>query len=136
MLFNTVLTNDERQGIEGYLSWKWGINSGLPANHSYYANGFMSGGGFNTQLIPKIIYENKKRNKIVSNKNDILPQTFMSGGGIILSPASYALENTATLVTRGGSRNKLNPKIFNNAPQTFMTGGGIVLSPASYALEQ
>jgi hypothetical protein len=95
----------------------------------------MVGGGSNTQLIPKIIYENKHKNKNRPNKPYKLPETFM-GGGLILSPASYALENTTTLAVRGGSRNKLNPKIFNNSPETFMTGGGIVLSPASYALEQ
>ena len=35
ILFNTVLTTSERQVVEGYLSWKWGIQSSLPAAHPY-----------------------------------------------------------------------------------------------------
>jgi len=35
ILFNTVLTTAERQVVEGYLAWKWGIQSSLPAAHPY-----------------------------------------------------------------------------------------------------
>jgi len=31
--FNTVITESQRQNIEGYLAWKWGFISSLPANH-------------------------------------------------------------------------------------------------------
>jgi hypothetical protein len=31
--FNTVITESQRQNIEGYLAWKWGFVSSLPANH-------------------------------------------------------------------------------------------------------
>lgn len=33
--FNAVLTTQQRQQVEGYLAWKWGIQSSLPANHPY-----------------------------------------------------------------------------------------------------
>ena len=35
ILFNTVLTITERQVVEGYLAWKWGIQASLPALHPY-----------------------------------------------------------------------------------------------------
>ena len=35
ILFNTVLTTAERQVVEGYLAWKWGIQGSLPAEHPY-----------------------------------------------------------------------------------------------------
>ena len=35
VVFNTKLSDDERQKIEGYLAHKWGFNSSLPANHTY-----------------------------------------------------------------------------------------------------
>lgn len=33
-----VLTTDERQRIEGYLAWKWGLQADLPADHPYKAS--------------------------------------------------------------------------------------------------
>jgi hypothetical protein len=33
MIFNTVLSTTDRQKIEGYLAWKWGVT--LPGGHPY-----------------------------------------------------------------------------------------------------
>lgn len=35
LIFSTILTNDQRQEIEGYLSWKWGLSDNLPSGHKY-----------------------------------------------------------------------------------------------------
>lgn len=35
ILYNTNLTVTQRQQIEGYLAWKWGLQANLPANHPY-----------------------------------------------------------------------------------------------------
>jgi hypothetical protein len=35
MIYNRVLTLTERQQVEGYVAWKWGINGALPSNHPY-----------------------------------------------------------------------------------------------------
>jgi len=35
--FNTQLTTVEQQKIEGYLAWKWGLQTKLPTNHPYYS---------------------------------------------------------------------------------------------------
>jgi hypothetical protein len=29
-------TQDEQKKVEGYLMWKWGMQSKLPTNHTYY----------------------------------------------------------------------------------------------------
>jgi len=42
MHYNSVLTNSQRQQIEGYLAQKWGLLSYLPNNHGFYTN---PGGG-------------------------------------------------------------------------------------------
>ena len=34
--FNTQLVDIQRQQIEGYLAWKWGLRSSLPTTHPYY----------------------------------------------------------------------------------------------------
>ena len=34
--FNKSLSTSERQKVEGYLAWKWGLNGNLPSTHPYY----------------------------------------------------------------------------------------------------
>lgn len=36
LMFNRALQNDERQQVEGYLAWKWGLVQNLPVTHPYY----------------------------------------------------------------------------------------------------
>ena len=33
--YNNILTTAQRQQVEGYLAWKWGLQSNLPANHPF-----------------------------------------------------------------------------------------------------
>jgi hypothetical protein len=33
--YNTSLTNSERQQVEGYLAWKWGLQYQLPSTHAF-----------------------------------------------------------------------------------------------------
>ena len=35
MIFNAALTTDQAQQVEGYLAWKWGLQSSLPSTHAY-----------------------------------------------------------------------------------------------------
>jgi hypothetical protein len=35
ILYNRPLSTSERQQVEGYLAWKWGLVSSLPSNHPY-----------------------------------------------------------------------------------------------------
>jgi hypothetical protein len=37
IIYNSVLTTTQRQQVEGYLAWKWGIQSSLPVAHPYYS---------------------------------------------------------------------------------------------------
>jgi len=37
LIFNSVLTTNQRQQIEGYLAWKWGIQSSLQVAHPNYS---------------------------------------------------------------------------------------------------
>jgi hypothetical protein len=35
IVYSAALTEDKIQMVEGYLAWKWGLDSYLPANHPY-----------------------------------------------------------------------------------------------------
>jgi hypothetical protein len=37
LIFNTAMINLNREKVQGYLAWKWGINSLLPSTHTYYS---------------------------------------------------------------------------------------------------
>ena len=37
IIFNSVLSTLNRQIVEGYLAWKWGLQNTLPVEHPYYA---------------------------------------------------------------------------------------------------
>ena len=37
LVYNSALTTTQRQSVEGYLAWKWGIKSSLPATHPFYS---------------------------------------------------------------------------------------------------
>ena len=36
IVYNTNLTTSQRQAVEGYLAWKWGIQTSLTSTHPYY----------------------------------------------------------------------------------------------------
>jgi hypothetical protein len=36
LYYNKALTTNARLAVEGYLAWKWGLQSKLPTNHLYY----------------------------------------------------------------------------------------------------
>ena len=38
IVYNTSLTQFQRQQVEGYLAWKWGIQTNLPTSHPYKPN--------------------------------------------------------------------------------------------------
>ena len=37
VVYSTSLTQLDRQKVEGYLSWKWGLQANLPSSHPYYS---------------------------------------------------------------------------------------------------
>lgn len=36
LIFGTALSTTQRQQVEGYLAWKWGLQASLPSNHPYF----------------------------------------------------------------------------------------------------
>ena len=36
LVYNSTLSNTDRQNVEGYLAWKWGLQASLPTIHPYF----------------------------------------------------------------------------------------------------
>jgi len=52
MIFTTALTTTQRQQIEGYLAWKWGLQGSLPAGHPYQVSSGAIVRPFSRQFVP------------------------------------------------------------------------------------
>jgi hypothetical protein len=35
IVYTSPLTTSQRQQVEGYLAWKWGLQTNLPSTHPY-----------------------------------------------------------------------------------------------------
>jgi hypothetical protein len=35
IMYNTAFSTLQRQNVEGYLAWKWGLQGSLPSTHPY-----------------------------------------------------------------------------------------------------
>jgi hypothetical protein len=52
IFYNSNLDSSQRQSIEGYLAWKWGLQASLPSNHVYAAVAPVAQVGTTIQLLP------------------------------------------------------------------------------------
>jgi len=66
LFYNSVLTLSQRQLVEGYLAWKWGVQTNLPVAHPYYSTSAL--------------------NSVVSNT-----MTYSSAGSVVKSATTVAV---------------------------------------------
>ena len=62
IIYNSVLSTAQRQLVEGYLAWKWGLQTNLPAAHPYYSSAAGSSGS-----VPSAITYTTPLNNISAN---------------------------------------------------------------------
>jgi F5/8 type C domain len=105
LLFNRVLSTGERRYVEGYLAWKWGLQSKLPADHPYKLIASPTSTPITARYI-KLTYGNTSSTdrvlnlfgiKVYTNEgyNVIKPTTSVSASSIYRSdfPSSNMLDN-------------------------------------------
>ena len=104
LTYSRALTIYERQTVEGYLAWKWGLSSNLPSNHPYktrapylfnkYVSSFLPSSLTNLQLW----LDAKDQNTIFS---DLTATTLATNGSSVArwndksSNGNYFYQNTA-----------------------------------------
>ena len=102
LLFNVVLTTTQRQQIEGYLAWKWGLQANLPTTHPYFYN----------PLIPNLILPSQ----VYSLAPSFSPLRF-SGSALWLDAA-----DTASITLIGNNITNVNDKSGQNVVLSNATG--------------
>ena len=64
--FSGPLSTTQRQQIEGYLAWKWGLQSRLPSSHPYFAT---NAALFGFSNMPLVLYPIVQTNRLIQNSN-------------------------------------------------------------------
>jgi len=103
IVYNKALTTSDREKIEGYLAWKWGIQSTLPSTHTYYAASPTSptvGSFTNTSAASSSVGVNTKISSptITSTTNITTTSTVLA-----FTPPSGAVAGTVYNVGSGGT---------------------------------
>ena len=117
MHYNSVLTNSQRQQIEGYLAQKWGLLSYLPNNHGFYTN---PGGGPQLGIV--------KANISITG----FPSVFIPDGLVFHLDAG----NSASYPGSGSTWNDLagsglTTTLYNSPTFTSANGGYLSFVPSS-----
>jgi hypothetical protein len=112
LFYNSVLTTNQIQTIQGYLAWKWGIQASLPSDHPYKS------------INPSPYYD-----KALLYTNKVIAKSFnptqISGCALWLDGA-----DTTSIQTSGSSVTQWNDKSGNGyaAVKASFSGGTITLS--------
>jgi hypothetical protein len=120
LMYNTSLTNAERQQVEGYLAWKWGINTSLSNIHPFYR--------FRSATAVPFLPTNISGIKLWLDGND--------PAGTGLQPSTGAL---ATWIDKSGSSNHMtavgtSPTFSNSPPGSVYFGGAGYFSNSNAVL--
>jgi hypothetical protein len=90
LVFNRALSTDDRQTVEGYLAWKWGLQGNLPTAHPYK---FLSpASNYSGTVVPQGLLVRFDANTY-------------SGSGTWTNTAALGSSNNATLVTGSNAKN-------------------------------
>ena len=112
IFYNSLLSLSQRQQVEGYLAWKWGLVASLPSDHPYKS------------IDPSPYY-----NKALLYTNKVIAKSFnptqISGCALWLDGA-----DTTSIQTSGSSVTQWNDKSGNGyaAVKASFSGGTITLS--------
>jgi len=111
IIYTSLITNVQRQQMEGYLAWKWGLQGSLPSNHPFKNYRPLAQTPIPTQ-IPNM--------PLIGQTNQVFVPTQISGCVLWLDPA-----DTSIITTSGSSVTQLRDK--SSSRYNFVPG----VSPSS-----
>jgi hypothetical protein len=104
LIYNRSLSTDDRQTVEGYLAWKWGLQGNLPTTHPYK---FLSpASNYSAAVVPQ--------NLLVR-----FDATTYSGSGAWSNTAALGTNYNATVEIGTPSKNVANNGIVFNGSTSF-----------------
>jgi hypothetical protein len=125
IVFNTALSNADRQTIEGYLAWKWGLQANLPTSHPYYPS---------TSSLSSISPTNYSGLALWLDAADSNTISFSSGTNVSAWNDKSGNGNTATQATTGLQPVLLDNGIYFGSTQFLnLLSSGAILQNVPYA---
>lgn len=100
LMFSGTLATQDRQTVEGYLAWKWGLQGGLPLTHPYKF------------INPAVIYTTSM----------IVPQ------GLLVNFTATSYSGSGTWTNVGALGTNANATIESGTPSKNAAGNGVVLN--------
>jgi hypothetical protein len=58
IVYSVAISTSQRQELEGYLAWKWGLQGNLPSNHPYKLSPFLGVSIAPVPVSPPLVYNN------------------------------------------------------------------------------
>jgi hypothetical protein len=133
IIYSNSLTTTQRQQVEGYLAWKWGLQASLPANHPYKNSSpsTTNPGGVsrpaNVLPIPPItLYASRKPPAIMATALSYLP-LLTNSTDVGSTPRTVTTNGSVTYTTIANKQSAYFNNSFSNylslpyTPQTQLT---------------
>jgi hypothetical protein len=116
IFYSRVLGTTERRSVEGYLAWKWGIKSSLPATHPFYSLPAFSR-VFGPLDIPgcALWLDGADSTSMTTSSGNLLTWNDKSGNGYVMT------NNTGTTIVASSSLNSLNTVYTPSGTNTKIT---------------
>jgi len=119
LIFSSFLTTTQQQQVEGYLAWKWALQSYLPANHTYKnsAPNISNALGISRPTYVVAVVPTPVTKVVPSSKTVIA-----TGGNTVVTANGYKIHTFTTVGSAANFVLSANPG--NNLFQVLVVGGG------------
>lgn len=107
IMYQGTLSTDDRQSVEGYLAWKWGLQSNLPATHPYKTVNPGIAYGSNT-IVPYGLMVN------------FLASTYINGASTWSNLSGYGATYDATVENGSFVKNAAGNGVYFNGTRNFI----------------
>jgi hypothetical protein len=113
LTYNRVLSSNELQAVEGYLSWKWGVNTNIPTGHPYRTvfPALRAFTPLDLSTMPALWLDSANAGTITSNTSNV---TTWSNSGTNGYNATSNAAGSNTGLTGVATQNNLNLIQFSN----------------------
>jgi hypothetical protein len=106
LAYSNALSTGDRQTVEGYLAWKWGIQSNLPATHPY----------------------------VLNNPGAVSTTLTVATTSLLLRFDASTYSGSGTWLNTGNLGSAYNATLFSGTPTKNAAGNGIVFNGATSTL--
>ena len=125
IVYNTVLSTTDREKIEGYLAWKWGLQANLPASHPYSTTPnsnirFGSGPPPSTSLIPPSVLNTYSKATMLRQQELAVAQT-----NALIQQANSAYNNYSQLNDKLEAANQSTSTILDEISVAMAKGANL-----------